>query len=326
MSRACRQQTSLRLWERNALALGWWDQWVASSALVYGPPGHTLVLWVNLPEGKSFSYSTFGFSGQRPRRLCERSRKDSSTETSGWAHFFGPWSFCGNWMAKIPVMGSCALLGVRLRLRVKKNLEKWGPNLGCWSTPKDWLVQWSSRNSQNCGFWCSLYLKNSDTKPLKLRKDSIWDMTCRIILAQTNIPNRLLSKYAMSIACDQGELAPLHMVPSWWLAYSVCPLVAHYWEMRILTYVCQNAWKSNGKRNPEGSKPHFPHLRIAIWGLQFLPQTHLTGTAAPPVQGSSYTLNPSTRWAVKALDPWIFSGPGESQNVLKKIIQRMLGG
>ena len=135
MSRACRQQTSLRLWERNALALGWWDQWVASST------GHTLVLWVNLPEGKSFSYSTFGFSGQRPRRLCERSRKDSSTETSGWAHFFGPWSFCGNWMAKIPVMGSCALLGVRLRLRVKKT-EKNGVPI--WDVGRPQKIGWSS--------------------------------------------------------------------------------------------------------------------------------------------------------------------------------------
>ena len=26
----------------------WWNQWVASSALGYGPPGHTLVLWVVL--------------------------------------------------------------------------------------------------------------------------------------------------------------------------------------------------------------------------------------------------------------------------------------
>ena len=41
------------LWQGNPLALEWWNQWVASSALGYGPPGHTLVLWVKLPEGNS---------------------------------------------------------------------------------------------------------------------------------------------------------------------------------------------------------------------------------------------------------------------------------
>ena len=52
------------LWQGNPLALEWWNQWGASSALGYGPPGHTLVgrgvvpsgqplvLWVNLKDGK----------------------------------------------------------------------------------------------------------------------------------------------------------------------------------------------------------------------------------------------------------------------------------
>ena len=36
-------KTSLLLWQGNPLALGWWKQWVANSALGYEPPGHTLV-------------------------------------------------------------------------------------------------------------------------------------------------------------------------------------------------------------------------------------------------------------------------------------------
>ena len=36
-------KSSLLLWQGNPLALGWWKQWVANSALGYEPPGHTLV-------------------------------------------------------------------------------------------------------------------------------------------------------------------------------------------------------------------------------------------------------------------------------------------
>ena len=38
------------LWQGNPLALEWWNQWGASSALGYGPPGHTLVLWAVLHQ------------------------------------------------------------------------------------------------------------------------------------------------------------------------------------------------------------------------------------------------------------------------------------
>ena len=40
------------LWQGNTLALEWWNQWVASSALGYGPEGHTLVGRGVVPSGQ----------------------------------------------------------------------------------------------------------------------------------------------------------------------------------------------------------------------------------------------------------------------------------
>ena len=40
------------LWQGNPLALEWWNQWVASSALGYGPEGHTLVGRGVVPSGQ----------------------------------------------------------------------------------------------------------------------------------------------------------------------------------------------------------------------------------------------------------------------------------
>ena len=40
------------LWQGNPLALEWWSQWVASSALGYGPPSHTLVGRGVVPSGQ----------------------------------------------------------------------------------------------------------------------------------------------------------------------------------------------------------------------------------------------------------------------------------